>query len=229
MFSRNLRKRSAKMIFLIQKWPKTGRPVWGSIKLPWIFPSIFSFLLVPFSRGKTGFFARLLLPGGPETRGTRRFFFFLGRNAGGIAFAAQNCCQTQGANGLQIFCCLFFVRFLCFRADPLEKEFAEARTEGREKQHKKEEEPEEEEEEEKRRRRRRTRSLFLRDVVHCSYFLCVCFCSQEEQEEEKKEEKKKILRRRGRTRRTKRKRKKKKKHARRRTRINKEKEEELGK
>ena len=73
--------------FFDPKGPKKGAPISGSIKHPWIFASILPFYFAPFPRGKTGFFALLLLPGGPETQGIRRFFAFLGRNAGGIAFS----------------------------------------------------------------------------------------------------------------------------------------------
>ena len=117
-------------------------------------------------------------------------FVFWGRNAGGSAFAAQNWGQTQGADGFQIFCCLYFVCFLCFRAVPLEKEFAEARTEGRGKQQKKEKKPEEKK----------------KSSCCCPLFFFCVFISvprKNKKKEEKKEEKKKTLRRRRRTRRKK--------------------------
>ena len=100
--------------------------------------------LPPFLGGKQGFLPCSCSRAAPKHGGHAVFFVFLARNAGGIAFPAQNCCQTRAANGLQIFCCIVFVSFVCFRASPLEKKLAESRREGTEKQHKKEEEPEEE-------------------------------------------------------------------------------------
>ena len=134
------------------------------------FCFILSLFFAPFPRGTAGFGDLLLLPGGPETWGIRDVFFFRGRSAGGSAFAAQNWGQTRGADGLQIFCCPYFVCFLCFRAVPLEKEFAEARTEGRGKQQKKEKEPEEEEEEEE----EEEKEIFFFVLLSCVLLFCVC-------------------------------------------------------
>ena len=68
----------------------------------------------PLFSGENRVFALLSLPDGPETRGVRRFFLFFGRNAGRNAFFVQNCCETRGANGLQIFCRCFL--FFCLWA-----------------------------------------------------------------------------------------------------------------
>ena len=105
----------------------------------------------PFSRGKAGFFALLLLPDGPETRGVRRF---LGSPKHG---EKRVCCEklVRNAGGIRASNLLLFYFFLCglfvcllfphlvlmfvvlCRGGPLEKEAAEAGAEGSLKKHKK--------------------------------------------------------------------------------------------
>ena len=71
--ARNMRKRSAKMIFLIKKWPNFGCHFWGSIKLPWFFATFFLFFFAPFLGGDR-VFALCFGPGSLRNTGGRTFF-----------------------------------------------------------------------------------------------------------------------------------------------------------
>ena len=110
----------------------------------------------PFPRGIACFCPVCWSRVPPKHRGKHVFFSFFWPKTGGSASAAKICCETQGAEGPQICCPLFFFSCGvfgcslpacgCTRACRAEEE--EARRRRSKKKKKKQEEEEEEEEEE---------------------------------------------------------------------------------
>ena len=77
LFARNVRKRSAEIIFWSKRAPKKVH-CFGLNQAPMNFGFIFVLFFGPLFSGENRVFALLLLPDGPETRGVRRVPVFGG-------------------------------------------------------------------------------------------------------------------------------------------------------
>ena len=103
LVSRNMRKRSAKMILL----SKNVRILVATFAVQ-LSTHDFSLLFCSFAQGIAGLCPVFCSQVAPKHMGKRRFSALLGPNAVGSASAARNWCETQGAGGPRIFSWLFF-------------------------------------------------------------------------------------------------------------------------
>ena len=111
LFSRNLRKRSAKMNFLSKRGPHKNATFGVHLsthELVLHFLPLFS----PISRGKKRVFALLLLPDGLKIQGVRGVRFFLGKTWGALRLVGHiwakhwghKACSAPFLGGVRVFC-----------------------------------------------------------------------------------------------------------------------------